>query len=820
MAKNYNVDDILEEIKRKKSSAAGTTVTEPPQRYSAHTGTAQAEPTPQRETVFKSTEKVATSSRQSVFSSRAEEESGGSRRISSRAPQPIEELEQQKHTMKTIPTQPNLDAELQARLRRLGIADEQEPELSAPQESSVPNKQKFQLKVDLDQEESKFEREKTQLNMPRPVQKVTEDSGHLTRAIQPGSSSTDSSLLPDLQELRSNRAEKIRNFVLDSEEEEDRVPKASPAQNTQEDADDELSEEIEEYNSYDDTESVQKDIATIKSNLTVRLGISAVCFGVLTYLAVSLMSKSVPLPEFMWPETHMNVFLLVNLGITILAAVVCNVTVGGGLMSLFKLKADRDSFAALAVLAVVIQGVALVMHPEQVGEESIHLYFAVAVLGLVFNTIGKLLMINRIQRNFKLVSSNVEKSAVLQVKDKDISREFTRGLGVDGPAPVLGVKTKFLSNFLDISYSDECYDGLNRVLVPICFVGSIAVAVVSYLLLKDIYITLTAFAATLCICSPITAAIVENLPLARATKKLSRHGAMIGGFSTLEEYAGTNAVVLKDSELFPQGFIILHGIKMFRENLVDQTIQDAASIMHSCGGTLSGVFMDTIGSDEKMVKKVENLVYEDGMGISAWVDGKRVLMGNRELMIHHGIDIPSRDYEMKFLRDSRELLYLSNSGELMGMFVMSYEFNEEIAAELDRLADRNIHLVVCSNDPNVTADRIAETYAFPKEMIRVLPAKSHGDYDNLAMARDRAKAALAYTGSSLSMLKAINAVFSVRSSITAGTVIQILSIVLGYFMIVLFAFMGSMSTVTFWSLILYQMFWAAAVFVVSRFTKA
>ena len=59
--------------------------------------------------------------------------------------------------------------------------------------------------------------------------------------------------------------------------------------------------------------------------------------------------------------------------------------------------------------------------------------------------------------------------------------------------------------------------------------------------------------------------------------------------------------------------------------------------------------MKIIQGKMEILKKVENLVYEEGMGLSAWVDGKRVLIGNSALMRHHEIYTPSADYEAKYL---------------------------------------------------------------------------------------------------------------------------------------------------------------------------
>ena len=66
-------------------------------------------------------------------------------------------------------------------------------------------------------------------------------------------------------------------------------------------------------------------------------------------------------------------------------------------------------------------------------------------------------------------------------------------------------------------------------------------------------------------------------------------------------------------------------------------------------------------------------MYEDGMGLSAWVDGKRVLIGNSALMRHHEIYTLFCRLRGEIPRWRPELIYLSNSGELTAMFVVSYQ---------------------------------------------------------------------------------------------------------------------------------------------------
>ena len=152
---------------------------------------------------------------------------------------------------------------------------------------------------------------------------------------------------------------------------------------------------------------------------------------------------------------------------------------------------------------------------------------------------------------------------------------------------------------------------------------------------------------------------------------------------------------------------------------------------------------------------MENIVYEDGMGLSAWVNKKRVLIGNRALMQHYGVDTPSKDFEAKYCRDHRDILYLANSGELSAMFVLGYSINEEAAEMLRNLIDQNITIAVSVNDPNVTAEKICRLYEFPMEDIRIVPAQTQEALVMYCQPRERARAEAAHIGAAPSMVHAV-----------------------------------------------------------------
>ncbi|MBP0962835.1 MAG: hypothetical protein J6Q99_00885, partial [Oscillospiraceae bacterium] len=490
-------------------------------------------------------------------------------------------------------------------------------------------------------------------------------------------------------------------------------------------------EELLEYRSPADGRMVWQDLVSQKSGLMIRLLLTGLFGVILTYLALSY-EYPLPLPTFMWPESHLRTYFIVNLALTIAAVLVNSNTIGGGLISLFTLKADNDSFAAVAALPVLIQSVALVVAPDRFAGSNLHFYTPIAALALFFNLIGKLGLTGRVMRNFRVVAGERRAhSATMMVTSKEMARDMTRGQNLDYPQVVYPVKTGFFTNFLELSYEEDYSDGVARVLAPVAFAACLLMSLVSYLFSKSMFSALSVFAASACICAPVGAQLTGNLPLGRLSKTLCRENAMVSGYGAVERLSRANAVALRCSDLFPAENITLHRIKTFRKAALDEAIIDAASVICSCESTLSGIFNQMVGGRTEMLKPVENLVSEDGMGLSAWVNGKRVLIGNRELMHQHGIELPGWEVESQLQFEGSNLLYLANSGQLTAIYVLSYGCNQDIAEALEELADRDMTLVVYTTDPNITPGLIDDVLGYPAELIKVLPAKLHGDFEEL-----------------------------------------------------------------------------------------
>lgn len=566
-------------------------------------------------------------------------------------------------------------------------------------------------------------------------------------------------------------------------------------------------DEIAEYNSPDDREAILHDITTTKLTLIVRLGVTFVLALILVYLGIAKDNLDFPLPPFMLPEADMRAFMLVNLVLTVAGIVICGNMVGSGLVSLFTLKSDSDSVAAAACLGVVAQGVVLTVYPEHVQDSGVNLYFPIIMLTLLFNTLGKLMLVDRTHRNFLVVSSKRPKKAVLRLEDNELAREYTRELRQGKLEVAYAAGARHLESFLKHSYDGSYEEDISGVLAPVCVGGALLISVISFFIYGSAFISLTALSAILCVSAPFSLTLVGSMPLEMAARALSPKGGVIAGHDSVERFHDVDCVAVDATDLFPAGSVTMHGMKVFAKSRVDEAILDAASVLCSQRSTLTDIFLQMVGGREEILKKVDSVVYEDGMGISAWVDGKRVLVGSAELMRHHGINTPSRDYESRYAQGGRELLYISNSGELTAMFVVSYKADPEIAASLDYPLRRDMALLVCTIDQNLDAKKIAAMFDYPMNLVSVIDSGVRARYLEMTKERENASSMIAYTGSLPVMLRALCGAQALKWSVRMGTLVQLIGIAAGYAMMAFFAFTGGMASAGFVSLLLYQGFW-------------
>lgn len=577
--------------------------------------------------------------------------------------------------------------------------------------------------------------------------------------------------------------------------------------------------EYREYRRGTDRRDVAMDVARTKLFTFIRAAGTGFLTFLLFYFTMAGKYFSMPMISALLPEKNLGAYLIVC---TVLTGLVLIVNIGSvvtGIGNIFRMRANSDTLAAFAVIMATIQGIVSVSNQSYVLPENMHLYFASAALCMFCNTLGRLFMLGRIQSNFKVVSSKLPKRGVMAVESDDLCHELVPD-AIRKPTISYSAAADFFSDFLGLSFSDKYDVGINRSVAPVCLVGAFLVGIATRLLSGSTFTAVSAATAVLCISATLSAVFLENIPLSKLAKRLNPQGAMVSGNKAVENFCDTEAFILDETDLFPRGNVVLSGMRPFAGARIDEVILDAASVLCKLDNSLSPLFLEIIGGNRNLLKKADNIVYENGMGLSAWVDGRRVLIGNRMLMQNHGITLPNDTYERENPGNPPgNPIYLSNSGEVAARFLVDYVPDEDMAYELEVMASHNKQMVVYTTDANINEQKIWEVYGYPLELITIMASELHEEYREISAPQEELPAEIVYTGGAAGYLAALSACITARASILSGTILQLIQIVVGYGFVAFMAFMGVISQLSIFQLAVYQVAWLGVILLVQQLRR-
>ncbi len=577
--------------------------------------------------------------------------------------------------------------------------------------------------------------------------------------------------------------------------------------------------EISDYTRPEDAASIQHDLGQKRRALLLRAGVTGL--SLLLMLVFGLLSEyNAILPSFIPYYLLTQPYLILELIFLIIAGAFSWPVLYNGVRGLVRLHANSDSAAAIAAAAAAVQTVLLLFSTDQLESAAVHLYAPLAVLALFLNTLGKLSMVGRIARNFHFVAAPDRKMAVHLLHDHNTALQMARGCVADTPVIAYQARAGFLRNFLRVSYLPDPLEQNAPVAAPIGIVCSLILCVATLLLSHDALAALTAFTASCCVCTPMMGQLCVNLPLAQASRIVSRHGAMISGYEALDRFSDVNAILIDAKELFPKTNVKISGVRTFGDQRVDEAILEAAALLSETGGTLGEIFDDVIQSRRDLLPKVDSATYEDGKGISGWVSGHRVLIGNRALLEEHHITPPSRDFEKKNLVDDKQILYLASGGQLVAMFPLTYKTDRRRTVELCRLEDNGVSFLVRTCDPNITPELIARCFQLDKGSINVLPTRL-GDVYVRAGENTKAPATawMATKGRPTALMRLLTVCIRQRGNISLAVALQYVAVILGFTLVAFLSCFSGLPKLSTLFLLLYELFWGLAIVILPKLRK-
>ena len=255
---------------------------------------------------------------------------------------------------------------------------------------------------------------------------------------------------------------------------------------------------------------------------------------------------------------------------------------------------------------------------------------------------------------------------------------------------------------------------------------------------------------------------------------------MLSGYDAVEEFSDTDILAVDAAELFPEGSVVLKGLKASENRMLDYSIIDAAKILEMAGGPLSPLFSKIMQNDTGFDPRVDTIIYEEEMGISGWVSGQRVLVGNRKLMELHGVRAPDYGYEQQYEGTGIRPVYLANEGRLTAIFLVQYKASRKIAEGLREAVKRGMSIAVYSCDSNITAPLLCRLFRLPSGSVRIMGSAARGIYKKATQkSKNPLDGALLCDGEARSMLRSVAVCKRMKKTLNFARALLVIMCLLG-----------------------------------------
>lgn len=538
--------------------------------------------------------------------------------------------------------------------------------------------------------------------------------------------------------------------------------------------------------------------------------ISTIVLGLIMLLMVAF-KDSEYFPSFLATNSSFSVLSLILLALTLI--INSNIIIHG-----FKFKKGINSDFSVAVLGAVVfvHSTALTFSDDLWIENGVF-FGPVLAFAMLMSQFGKRQMMSRIIDNFDFIISSDETYTIENIANKVDVEIISRGvLDEENPLVKTSVKTDFPTNFMEISCKNEPSDALCKILSPVMIALSFVLFVVVGIL--DNFVTSVNMAVgALAISTPVALIFLINNFLRDMSAQLDKTGSRICGYEGAVMANNTNAIVMEASTLFGENSCDLHGIKVFNETKLDDAIIYAAAVIIQTKSPLSHVFDDVIIGKQSILPKVDNVVYEDKMGTSAWVYQRKVLVGNRNLLINHGVQVPKESFERKYTVRGRKAVYLAVNGKIMAMFVVSYSADPEIKKELKKLESTGINLIVKSCDPYINEDSIANLFGLPRGYVRVMNYSAARVFDKYSdMHVESSPAYMVHNGSAVGFISGMRGAGAIISAKRTINFLVSFGCGLGFATVLLMSIIKGYSQINCLTIIGFQFIWNLFVYIIAK----
>ena len=363
-------------------------------------------------------------------------------------------------------------------------------------------------------------------------------------------------------------------------------------------------------------------------------------------------------------------------------------------------------------------------------------------------------------------------------------------------------------SFMDSSTVKDKQNAYLRVIIPLlllCGAVSGSLAAVTYGGAKAFSLGMI---STVLLCCPAFLTTVLTSLISNTNDKLNISGCEILGYEAVEYIDDTDAIVLDTADIFTGDISHFHIINSRAGISTLNAFQTVCAMLSSSGGVLSKEVENLMKEQQLDLPEIEDMKYEERLGLSCWVNNKCALLGTRQMMINHNIEVPPEYTERGYLEEGKRVFYFAVDTQAVAMFCAEYFIGRQAKKQLEKLYKTGVILMLMTTDPNIDEEFVATTLGVDPNSIKTVSSTGTKTIKNeIDKTAKQKRTGLIFKRNITGSLRVINAAFRLYDVQSLTMLIQSISM---FFALVLTLVLNIVATKYFvneWIVMGYHAIW-------------
>lgn len=234
--------------------------------------------------------------------------------------------------------------------------------------------------------------------------------------------------------------------------------------------------------------------------------------------------------------------------------------------------------------------------------------------------------------------------------------------------------------------------------------------------------SLTIFISVLVIACPCALGLATPTAIMVGTGKGAEYGVLIKSGAALETAHKIQTIVFDKTGTITEGKPKVTDIITVQGTSEEELLLIAASAEKTSEHPLGEAIVKKAEDEKLALKKVDFFKAIPGHGIEVEIDSKKILLGNKKLIVENKISLEDlEEKSIKLANEGKTPMYIASDRKIMGIIAVADTVKESSQKAIEKLHGMGIEVAMITGDNQKTAEAIAKQVGIDAVIAEVLP---------------------------------------------------------------------------------------------------